>query len=85
MNKDKTLSVMIITLIVIMTGLYASDFALVEFFYKKVPFCFEHLFDDLASYKLFEHISSSIIFGILLIVLLGFIVYYWVATTKKKK
>jgi hypothetical protein len=85
MKKNMKSIIISIILPIILTALYVGDYFLVET-YKSVPVYHMHLFGtDLASYRLFEHVSSSIIFGILLIVLLSFIVYYWVAVNKKKK
>lgn len=85
MKKNIKSIIVSIILPIILTALYVGDYFLVEK-YKGVPVYLMHLFGtDLAGYKSFEHLSSSIIFGILLIVLLSFIVYYWVAMNKKKK
>ncbi len=85
MKKNMKAIIISIILPIIMTALYVGDYFVIDI-YKSVPVYLVHFFGtDLASYRLFEHISSSIIFGILLIVLLSFIVYYWVATNKKKK
>lgn len=68
MNKLKIkLNVIIIALTVVITGLYVGGYFWIDA-YKSVPVNFVHIFgDDLASYKLFDRIFSSVCFGIYLI------------------
>ena len=85
MKKNIKSIIVSIILPIILTALYVGDYFLVEI-YKGVPVYLMHFFGtDLAGYKSFAHISSTIIFIILLIVLLSFIVVYWVTLNKKKK